>query len=179
MKDGLPARLNFGGNSYDLAHLAPFVHRLAGLGIEGADLRVRIVFKSHVFSLDADGQPHHFLDESSRKRVFCPTRYGLSQNLSSSCVDMLLKNTLTWEERDKNGYVNLAVLSPADIPLVSGTHAIVIYYLTPSFVPGIDVELIIITSYKKQINFDNRRKREKILKFIKMAYYKKCRVPKN
>lgn len=179
MKNGLPSTLNCDGNHHSLSHLAPFVHLLAGHGHQGADIRVRVTFQSHVFSRDATQQPHHFLDEAGKRRVFCPDRYAVSLGLADICRGLLTRNVLTWEERDKSGSSNLAVLTPADVPLVSGSYAVLFYYLIPSLVPGIDVEMIVKTCYEKEINFAHRRRREKIVKHIKTVYYTRVTIPRN
>ena len=179
LKNGLPSTLHCDGASHSLSHLAPFVHSLAGYGQDGADIRVRITFQSHVFSKDATQQPHHFLDEARRRRVFCPDRYAVSLGLPDVCREMLERNVLTWEERDKSGTSNLAILTPVGAPLVSGTFSVLFYYLIPSLVPGIDVEMIIKTCYEKDINFAYRRRREKIVKHIKTVYYTRATIPRN
>ena len=99
--------------------------------------------------------------------------------LPAACSDFLLRNVLTWEERDKSSSSNLAVIIPAGAPLVSGSYQTLFYYLMPSRVPGIDVEMIVKTCYEKQINFDFRRRREKIIKHIKTTYYQQTTIPTN
>ena len=179
MKNCIPSSLTCDSVRYDLGHLAPFVHLLEGQGRDGADIRVRITFQSHVFSKDAADKPHHFVDEAGKRRAFCPIRFGVSMGLPAACSDFLLRNVLTWEERDKSSSSNLAVIIPAGAPLVSGSYQTLFYYLMPSRVPGIDVEMIVKTCYEKEINFDFRRRREKIIKHIKTAYYQQTTIPRN
>jgi hypothetical protein len=100
-------------------------------------------------------------------------------SLPTVCSDLLAQNVLTWEERDKSGTSNLAVLTPTGAPLVSGTYVVVFYYLIPSKVPGIDVEMIVKTCYEKDVNFAHRVRREKIVKHVKTVYYKGTTIPKN
>ena len=140
---------------------------------------MRITFQSHVFSKDALQQRHHFLDETGRRRVFCSIRYGVSLGLPRICRGLLTQNVLTWEERDKSGSSNLSVLTPAGAALVSGTYVVVFYYLIPSMVQGIDVEMIVKTCYEKEINFAYRQRRERIVKHIKTVYYTRVTIPRN
>lgn len=177
MKDGLPDRINFQGKSECLKHLRPFTHSLAGHAPNHTDLIIRVTFESHVFSISEGQGPHDFLDEAGNKRFFCPNRYAYSASLPDHVRDILNLNVYTWEERDKNQSANLAVLSPANLQLVSGSHKTLIYYLYRSSVTGIHVEMRVKTCYEKDIDFAKRRKREKIRTHLKTVCYKGGRIP--
>lgn len=178
MKKGLPDQLNFQGGSKCLKHLRPFTHALAGHAPQNADLIIRVTFESHVFSVSEGQGRHDFLDEAGNKRFFCADRYAYSAHLPDHVRDILNLNVYTWEERDKNQAANLAVLSPANQQLVSGSHKALIYYLYRSSVTGIHVEMRVKTCYEKDIDFTNRRKRERIRTHLKAVCYKGGRIPK-
>ena len=178
MKHGLPDRLNFQGGNKCLKHLKPFTHALAGQASNKADLIIRVTFESHVFSTSEGPGRHDFLDEAGNKRFFCPDRYAYSSSLPEHVRDILNLNVYTWEERDKNQSANLAVLSPANLQLISGSHQTLIYYLYESDATGIHVEMRVKTCYEMNIDFAKRRKREKIRYHLKAVHYNGGRIPK-
>lgn len=178
LKGGLPGRIRFRGQQYSLAHLQPFTHVLPGHGPGGRDLVVRVRFESHVYS-DAFGTgPHDFLDEAGNKRYFCAARFAVSHGLAAEVRHILDCNAYTWTEKDKNQAANLAVITPAGAPLVSGSYHVIIYYLYPSKLETVDVEMLVKTCYEKDINFDHRKKREKIRVHVKTVCFKQVRIPK-
>ncbi|MGH1330534.1 MAG: hypothetical protein ACRBBK_06585 [Paracoccaceae bacterium] len=181
MKNGLPKKLNYNGNSVDLGHLHPFTHKLSGHGLGGQDLILRVGFRSHVFSIKPRSRGHDFLDENNNQRDFCPIRYEFSFCLPGEVRKMLDNNVFTWEERDKNQMTNLAVIAPARSNLDSGLHNTLFYHLYPSKLEHIDVEFSVKTCYEKQINFNRKRrqKKEKIRGLVKKAHYQNTRIPKN
>ncbi|WP_306046249.1 hypothetical protein [Nioella sp. MMSF_3534] len=162
-----------------MSHLHPFTHVFAGHGPEGRDLVLRVRFESHVFSNSYGTGPHDFLDEAGNKRQFCANRYAFSHCLPSEIRNLLTCNAYTWEEKDRNQVANLAVLTPAGSPLISGIHTVIIYYLYPSKVEEIDVEMLVKTCYEKEISFEHRKKREKIRVYVKKACFQQVRIPKN
>lgn len=179
MKNGLPAELNYQGQTACLRHLAPFTYTYNGHGLGGADLRLRVTFTSHVFSERTDvGQPHDFLDENDIRRTFDAGRYAFSLGLPNHLTGILNQNTYSWPMHDKNGVANLAVLAPPQPHLVSGTYETVFYYLYPSDVEGIDVEMLVKSCYPMDINFDRHRRRDRIRVYVKESLFKNTRVPK-
>jgi hypothetical protein len=179
LKDGLPSELNYQAQTACLRHLVPFTYTYTGHGHGGADLRVRITFTSHVFSERTEaGQHHDFLDENDIRRTFDPGRYAFSQSLPNHMIGILDHNTYSWRMQDKNGIVNLAVLAPPQPQPVSGNYETVFYYLYPSDVDGIDVEMRVKSCYAMDINFDKHRRRDKIRACVKKSLFENTRVPK-
>jgi len=178
VQGGLPQTLNFRGMSRCLKHLAPFTHRLPGQARDGVDLVVRVTFQSHVFSKSEGSGPHDFVDVSGNRRYFCPARYAFSLGLESEVRKILDQNVYTWEAKDKNQIANLAVLAPASVQFVSGTHNVLIYYLHSSAVSGIHVEMIVKSCYMKVVDFKRHPKREKIRACVKRVCFNGGRLPK-
>lgn len=178
MQAGLPKALNFRGQSRCLAHLAAFTHRLEGYGPNNEALVIRVTFESHVFSKSEGLGSHDFLDESGNRRFFCPDRYDFSFTLPDDVRRILDQNVYMWEVKDKNQVANLAVLSPASLQMVSGTHNVLVYYLYQSGVAGIHVEMRVKSCYRRTIDFGRYKKREKIRVFVRTVCFKGGRVPK-
>lgn len=180
MQGGLPRQLNIAGAICDLAHLEPFVYTYAGHGEDGADLRIRVTFTSHVFSITPpDDQPGHFIDRGGKPRRFCPDRYAVSLGLPDQIRAMLEANAWSWEMKDRNGYANLAVLTDPRLRLLDGIYNVVIYYLFPSRAPTFEVEMMVMTCYQRPLNFRNHSKRAKMRNLARECHFKKIRVPKN
>ena len=93
-------------------------------------------------------------------------------------IGILDHNTYSWRMQDKNGIVNLAVLAPPQPQPVSGNYETVFYYLYPSDVDGIDVEMRVKSCYAMDINFDKHRRRDKIRACVKKSLFENTRVPK-
>ena len=178
MQSGLPKTLNFRGQSRCLAHLVAFTHRLEGFGPNNEALVIRVTFESHVFSKSEGLGKHDFLDESGNRRFFCADRYAFSFTLPDDVRRMLDQNVYTWEVKDKNQFANLAVLSPASLQMVSGTHNVLVYYLYHSGIAGIHVEMKVKSCYQRTINFERQKKLEKIRVFLRTVCFKGGRVPK-
>ena len=178
MQSGLPKTLNFRAQSRCLAHLVAFTHRLEGFGPNNEALVIRVTFESHVFSKSEGLGKHDFLDESGNRRFFCADRYAFSFTLPDDVRRMLDQNVYTWEVKDKNQFANLAVLSPASLQMVSGTHNVLVYYLYHSGIAGIHVEMKVKSCYQRTINFERQKKREKIRVFLRTVCFKGGRVPK-
>jgi hypothetical protein len=175
---GLPDKLNYHGTVRSLAHLAPFSHRIAGHGLNGTDIALRVSFESHVYSRSDGDRRHDFLDESGNRRWFCSDRYDVSLTLADEVRRMIDQNVYSWETRDRNRVANLAVLNPASQQLVSGRHNVAIYYLFAGRVPGIDVEMVVKTCYAMTVDFSRIRTRHKVRSLIKTVCFKGGRLPK-
>lgn len=162
--------------TYTFDHLVPAVVNLAGQGRDSSDLRVRISYCSHVFSQSclATEVDFDFKDENGQKRRFCSNRYRISIDLQSVCQKLLSENADTWMSKDRNRVNNLAVI---DGPLITGQHAIIIYYLFPSLVDGLDIEMVVKSAYCKFISFEKIHRKYKIIQQIKTCYYKRKTVP--
>lgn len=170
--------LTVSGTVHRFGHLVPFVHTLPSTGRDGADLRVRVSFQSHVFCRtwsNTDGACH-LRDEAGQPRTFCNDRFALSLTLPDFCRQMLTQNYLTWVSEDRNRASNMAVIDP---PLQTGEHDTVIYYLFPSSLSDTDVELVIKSAYRKSLNFDHIKRRHNIISLVKKCYYEQRTVPKS
>lgn len=181
MRRGIPEKLTGQGVQHDLSHLSPFVHTLLGQGPNGTDLAIRVRFESHVFSKshnDISLDPHDFLDEKGNKRVFCPVRYNFSHCLADEIRNMLDINAMSMQVNDKNGFYNLAVITPASKQITTGVHNTLIYYMHKSKLDGVHTEMRVKSCYEKHIHIDQRTKRDKIRTYAKRAYYQDRRVPK-
>lgn len=169
--------LDLEGIIHEFGHLVPFVHALPAAGRDGADLRVRVSFQSHVFCRtwsDADG-PVRLRDEAHKPRTFCHDRFAASLGLPDFCRRMLAGNHLTWVSEDRNRASNMAIVDP---PMQSGEHYTIIYYLFPSQVDGVDVELVVKSAYRRLIKFDHIKRRYTIGSLVKKCYYEQRLVPK-
>lgn len=164
------------GTVYSLSHLSPFTYTCSGVGRDGADIVVRVSFKTHVYSksLAIVSDPHHLFDEGGQKRVFCPQRYLISLTLPQRCRKMISDNFLTWVSEDKNTVSNMAVLDGA---IADGEHAVMFYYLYPSRVSGVDVELVVKSSYMKELIASRIKRRFNVVQKIKECYFKRKVVP--
>ena len=174
VKNFAPIQVN--GQTLVFPHLVPHVVDLPNHGLHGATLRVRISYQSHVFSQSCahNDKKFHFRDEGNNKRSFCIDRFNLSKGLPSICKNLLESNAYTWESKDKNRISNLAVIDGA---LVSGLHQIIVYYLFPSKVDGLDVEMVVKSAYEKNINFDHIKRRKRMIQMVKTCFYQKKRLP--
>lgn len=161
---------------YSNDHLQPFRYTAAGHALNGADLIVRISFTCHVYSKqDTPGAvEHRFQDEGGKWREFCPTRHVASQDLPQLCIDMITGNFPSWLSKDRNGASNMAVTERMP---TSGEKYAVFYYLYPSRADGVDVELVVKSAYKLELNMAHFKKREKILTLIKRCYFQNVTIP--
>jgi len=161
---------------YSLSHLRPFTCTCAGSGRDGADIVVRVSFKTHVYSKSPEivSDPHHLFDENGKKRVFCKERYEISLTLPQRCREMISRNFLTWVSSDRNTISNMAIL---DGPIVDGDHAVMFYYLYPSLSSEVDVELVVKSSYIKSLIATRIKRRFNVVQKIKECYFKQKVVP--
>ena len=167
--------LDFNGTQIGFEHLKPFRYELTGHGKGGQSIYVRISFQSHVFSQTAgENEPLYFLDENGNNRAFCPHRYKSSLRLPALCEDMLAKNVLTWESKDRNSTSNLTVVNDN---LVSGENYAIYYYLFPSRLDDCDVELVVKSAYTREIDFAKIKRRYKSVQKIKECYFNQKVVP--
>lgn len=77
--------LTIAGRTYTFSHLEPFPMAVTSLKV-GRPLRIHVRFTNHCFSVAFDAAAHPpgtntFPDGGGRLRVFCPVRYGFSQQL--------------------------------------------------------------------------------------------------
>lgn len=180
MLGGLPQNILIAGAEHDLSHLTPFIYTYAGHGTDGADLRVRVTFTSHVFSTEPqDGEVKHFDDKNGKGRCFCPVRYGVSIHLPGQVQEMLAANAWSWVMKDKNGYANLGVLTNPKFKLLNGTYNVVIYYFFPAKSPDVEVEMMVMSCYSRPINFKNHTTRSPMRTLAKQSHFQQIRVPKN
>lgn len=168
--------LNVGGLLYQFPHLIPTAVDLPRQGRDNAVLRVRISYKSHVFSksLDAWDVDFDFRNELGGKRLVCPDRYALSQTLPGVCRNLLATNAVTWISKDKRQHSNLAVI---DGPLIDGAHDLIIYHLFPSSVDGLDVEMVVKSAYNKNLKAKPIKRRFKMIQQVKTSHFKNKKVP--
>ena len=167
--------LTVNDNAYSFTHLQPQRHVLRGHGRDKADIAIRLSFQSHVFSRtpDEDELPN-FNDENNKARIFCLERYNHSLNLPQMCSDMITRNFLTWESKDRNSTSNLTVI---DGNLVTGDNYAIYYYLFPSRLDNCDVELVVKSAYMRYIDFSHIKRRFKTIQPIKTCYFKDKIVP--
>jgi len=163
-----------GGVKHTFEYLVPFTVEIPSN--EGT-LVTRISFQSHVFSVSCvhNAIDFDFRDEAQNKRYFCPARHVKSQNLPTLCRQLFEQNALTWEERDKNRISNLAIIEG---PLDSGSKYLVVYYLFPSLVPGVHVEMVVKSAYDRFVEFSNIKRKFNIQQLIKTCHFKGVKVPK-
>jgi hypothetical protein len=156
--------------------LIPTAVDLQGQGRDNADLRVRISYKSHVFSksIDAWDADFDFRDELGRKRLFCPNRYAISQTLPGVCRNMLATNAVTWISKDKRENNNLAVINGR---LIDGAHDLIIYHLFPSSVDGIDVEMVVKSAYNKNLKIGSIKRKFKMIQQVRTCHFNDKNVP--
>ena len=161
---------------YQFPHLVPTAVNLPRQGRNNADLRVRISYKSHVFSksLDAWEVGFDFLDELGIKRLVCPNRYALSQTLPGACRNLLTTNAVTWISKDNRQNSNLAVI---DGPLIDGAHDLIIYHLFPSSVDGLDVEMVVKSAYNKNLKAKPIKRRFKMIQQVRTCHFIVRNVP--
>lgn len=149
---------------------------LTGEGRDGADIRVRLSFQTHVFSIDDTGNcgVHRLKDEGDNLREFCPDRYKLSLDLPQVCQSMIEDNFLTWESKDKNRVSNLAVTQN---PLKSGPNYLIVYYIFPSRTDRFESEVVVKSAYMRDIDFSKIKRKFKVKQLIKTSYYEDRNVP--
>ena len=164
----------FDGIKHTFEYLLPFT---ADIPSNAGPLVTRISFQSHVFSVGCTHKAtdFDFRDEGQNKRYFCPVRHVKSQSLPRLCLQLFEQNALTWEEQDKNRVSNLAII---DGPFSSGTKYLVVYYLFPSLVPGIHVEMVVKSAYDRFVEFSNIKRKFNIQQLIKTCHFKGIKVPK-
>ncbi len=170
-----PQNVTIDGVTHDCTHLTATVHTIVATQTGQQDIRVRVSYKSHVYSEKCETHQADFLDELNRPRVFLPERYALCLNLPQICEGLVLQNGNTWVSTDASTNMNLACIPGAN--LVTGVHYVVFYYLYPSSVEGIDVEMVVISAFEREVNFDHIRRRYKVQQKIKEAFYQDKRVP--
>lgn len=164
------------GRRFTFAHLVPVSTCLVGQGKAGADIKIRISYQTHVFSRRHEGSAEVFLlrDEVGLIRQFCGARYEVSLGLPDICRRMVHDNFLTWESFDRNRASNLAVCGPV---LTSGPNDLIVYYLFPSRSDKHDVELVVKSAYRKEIDFGRIKRRYKVCQLIKKAHFQQVKVP--
>ncbi len=169
--------INSNGNRYSLHHLQPTRVFLAGHGRGGGTIVIRISYHTHVYSIadQDDVTAHQFSDEGRKQRYFCPKRYQHSLALPEICKSMIERNYPTWISQDRNTKNNMAVtdLNPKD-----GLRYVILYSLTPSYEPQIDVELIVKSAYEKYINNIRKLKKLGVRQVIKKCYFENIPIPK-
>ena len=69
-------------------------------------------------------------------------------------------------------------MAVVDGPMIDGERQIIVYYLYPSKVSGIDVEMVIKSGYRKIMNFGHIKRRFKVVQLTKKCYYEQVKVPK-
>jgi hypothetical protein len=164
------------GQKFAFGHLIPFVHVLPRIGPLQQDIRVRVSFRSHVFSkaVSAPQSARDFRDENGKARSLCPLRMAVSLGLPDVCRRMMDKNYLTWISADRNSVSNLAVV---DGVVRNGSQTCVFYALYPSKVPDIDVELVVKSAYETLIRADRIKRRFKVLQLIKKCVWEQKPLP--
>jgi hypothetical protein len=141
------------GETFDLAHLDAISVILVGEGADGADIRVRISFQSHVYSEGCNqSELGRFADEGGAWRVFCSVRYGLSLQLGILCEQAIVNKWPTWETSDKNRISNFMTIT-----LENGQSYAIIYRLAPSLSDNFDVEVVVKSAYLKAPNPPKRK----------------------
>lgn len=105
------------GQLVDLSHLEPFTFVFHSL-LAKRDLRVHVTFSNHCFSHSYDPAIHP-VDEkvmgakSPRPRVFCPTRYRLSQQLPELVRGLNHPKVKVWEtSRERNWCYSIKIDDP-------------------------------------------------------------------
>jgi hypothetical protein len=168
--------LSINGQIYKFLHLNPTAVDLLGHGLEGGNLRVRISYRSHVFS--ASQKPTEAFvklkDEQNNDRYFCLTRYKLSKKIPVMCKQMLEQNGKTWISQDNKQASNLAVI---DSQHTDGDHDVIFYSLFPSKVDGLDVEMVVKSAFNKYIKFSNIERKYGVRQQVKTCFFKNKSVP--
>ncbi len=168
-------RLRLGDKLIDLGHLNHQHLVLPQAGKNGADISIRVTFRSHVFSKSCvPPTGHDFLDENGQKRLFCNERYELSHLLPDFITQMVLENHNTWESRDRNRVNNLAIFHPN--PETTQKYMLV-YALIPSLAKNLDVELEVKSAYPCH-NIPRIQRKFGVKQLIKTCYFQQKRVPK-
>lgn len=163
------------GQRYIMHHLQPHRHSLAGQGRAGADLVVRISYRSHVYSVTPDElSPNaRFPDEHGRARQFCPVRYRASLQLPRLCCELIDRNQPTWPSRDRNGMSSLAVCESIH---GGGLKYLIFFRVFPSAVAGLDVEMEIKSAYDAAHD-PSHVKRVGLRQVLKRCHFQNVEIP--
>lgn len=160
------------GEAYSFDHLDATNIVLEGHGRDGADIRVRISYLSHVFSRTPGAQEApNFKDENDKNRVFCSDRYRCSISLPAYCNQSIENNFLTWESKDRNSVSSYMLVDDGD-----GNSYAIVYRLTPSKTDRYDVEFIVKSAYLKDPIPKNPRKHN-VRSLVKKCYFEDKSLP--
>jgi hypothetical protein len=164
--------------TYPIGHLVPFFHTLPGVGIDGADLRVRISFSCHVFSEKAlHNEQFDMRDQNESPRRFDRTRYDRSLTLPNDVRTLLDSNGVTWEMKDHNNIENMAALTDVpDLKVIKGTFDVILYYLYPSQAEHFDVEMNVLTCHVRSVNTESKHKLD-MRQALRTCIYSRERLP--
>lgn len=61
--------------------------------------------------------------------------------------------------------------------LITGSHDLIVYYLFPSSVDGLDVEMVVKSAYNMHVNFEHIKRRYNMIQQVKVCYYNARQVP--
>lgn len=164
--------------TYPIGHLAPFFHTLPGVGVDGADLRVRISFSCHVFSEKAPyNEPFDMRDQNESPRRFNKTRYDRSLTLPNDVRTLFDSNGVTWEMKDHNDIENMAALTDnPNLKVIKGTFDVILYYLYPSQAEHFDVEMNVLTCHVRSVSTEGKHKLD-MRQALRTCIYSKERLP--
>lgn len=174
--------MTISGKVYSCTHLTASVHSVAASNAADPDIRVRVSFNTHVYSESCQNHQADFMDELNRPRIFCPVRYAETLALPTFCADLIGNNGSSWISEDMNGSLNMATIGQ-NPPQATGNYQIVLFYLYPSALGDIDVEMIIVSAFEKRINVERKRRNSKskrnfgVVQKIRQCFYNKERVP--
>lgn len=178
MLQHLGEEVTIGDVTYPIGHLAPFFHTLPGVGVDGADLRVRISFSCHVFSEKAPhNTPFDLHDQNGSPRRFNKARYDRSQTLPNDLRRLLDANGVTWEMKDHNDIENMAALTDEpDLKVIKGIFDVILYYLYPSQAEHFDVEMNVLTCHVRSISTEGKHKLD-MRQALRTCIYSRERLP--
>jgi hypothetical protein len=164
--------------TYPIGHLAPFFHTLPGVGVDGADLRVRISFSCHVFSEKAPyNEPFDMRDQNESPRRFNKTRYDRSLTLPNDVQTLFDSNGVTWEMKDHNDIENMAALTDnPNLKVIKGTFDVILYYFYPSQAEHFDVEMNVLTCHVRSVSTEGKHKLD-MRQALRTCIYSKERLP--
>lgn len=163
---------------YDISHLAPFIYTLTGAGPDGMDIRLRVSFSCHAFSIKAEhNAAFDFLDHNGSRRIFCAKRYAKCLALPQGVRDLFDQNGITWEMKDHNKIENMAALAhdPA-VRFVRGTHDVILYYFYPSKSEHFEIEMNVLTCHERTVNTEKKHKLD-MKQAVRKCYFTKERMP--
>lgn len=172
--------LNIDGVCHTLQHLRPLLVTVLKKGKNGANLSVKVSFSRHTVSQSGTEANLNMRDENNKPRLFCSKRYEFSLKLPALVERMIQDNHMSWQSKDKNNTLHYAVIDVGQTQFhktLNGVYFNIFFYLYPSKEVEIDVNLVVVSCYERDVVFSNLKKKQPMHYLLRQCLYNQKRMP--